>query len=113
MTLLKFRRRVPGLIVAVLSVTVMIGCTSKPLITPDGHPGAKCQVTATGPQTAITGIGGSGTVGVNAARECAWSASTQATWITDISPATGQGAANVQFKAAPNPEPAPRQGDIA
>jgi len=103
-------------IAAVSTAVVVAGCTSTSLSTPDRPPdqsSSKCQVTATGPQSAVAGTGGSGTVTVNATPECAWSASTQATWLTDLSPAAGQGAGNIQFKAAPNPDPARRQGDIA
>ena len=103
-------------IAAISIVTISTACTTTSLSTPDQSPGQstpKCQVTLTGPQAAIAASGGSGTVAVNAAPECAWSASTQATWLTDLSPASGQGTGNIQFNAAPNPNLAPRQGDIA
>ena len=99
-------------VTAISTATISMACTTSTLSAPT--PGAaKCQVTASGPETAIAAIGGGGTVVVSAQPECPWSISTEASWITDVSPAKGQGTANVQFTAAPNPVPTPRQADIA
>jgi hypothetical protein len=56
--------------------------------------------------------GGAATVAVTAQAECAWTASSQSSWITGLSPTSGQGNAQVQFQVDGNPDPAPRQGDI-
>lgn len=105
--------KLPGLfLVAVSTAIAASGCTTTSLSTPDQSV-VKCQLTLSAPQAAIAALGGTGSVGVNAAPECAWSASTETTWITDIAPAKGQGPASIQFKAAPNAAPAVRQGDIS
>src|SRR5215467_14165491 len=61
--------RLQGLFIAAVStVIVFAGCTTTSLSTPDRPPdqsSSKCQVTATGPQNAVAGMGGSGTVTVN------------------------------------------------
>jgi hypothetical protein len=112
-SLLIAARRVAGLFLAAGSVaTVLIGCTTTSLSAPDQSV-VKCAVTVTGPQSAVAGSGGSGTVAVKAAPECAWSASAEVAWITDVTPAKGQGTGDIQFKAAPNPASATRQGDLS
>lgn len=55
------------------------------------------------PGTASVGSGGgSGTVVVTAQPECAWSALADVTWISSVTPASGQGNGQVQFQAAAN-----------
>jgi len=43
---------------------------------------------------------------------CAWSASADVSWISELSPSTGQGAGQVEFLVTANPAPTARQGDI-
>jgi hypothetical protein len=99
-----------ALLVVALAVAVA-GCTSTSLSTPDQTVN-KCQVTLTAPQAMIAGAGGGGTVAVASAAECAWTATTDATWITDLTPKSGQGAGSVQFNVAANPARATREADI-
>jgi hypothetical protein len=56
--------------------------------------------------------GGLASLTVTAQPECGWSASAGASWITELSPASGQGNAQVQFRVAPNPTFAARQAEI-
>ena len=72
----------------------------------------RCQTTVSAPTAAFGPNGGTGTATVGAPRECLWTASTQATWITIMSPASGQGDGNVSFRVAENPDPVPRQGTM-
>jgi hypothetical protein len=53
-----------------------------------------------------------GTITVSAARECAWSASTDGAWLTIRAGANGQGDGTVEFAAASNPDPAVRRGAV-
>ncbi|HZM92991.1 MAG TPA: BACON domain-containing carbohydrate-binding protein [Vicinamibacterales bacterium] len=71
---------------------------------------AKCEVTLSTPT--ISANGGSGTLTVTTRQECGWSATSQANWISSISPATGQGNGQVAFAVAPNPTRVERQGEI-
>jgi len=65
------------------------------------------------PQGAINAAGGASTVSVTTQAECAWTASASVPWITGLTPASGQGAGQVQFQVAANPSPVARSGDIA
>ncbi len=72
---------------------------------------AKCQLAASEPANLVS-AGGTGTISVTAQPECAWTVSTQANWISDLSPASGQGNGTVAFRAAANPAPSMREGEI-
>src|SRR6266545_3634616 len=78
------------LALAALSAT-LASCTRTSLTAP-GQSLNKCAVTLTVPESPIVGGGGNGSVGIAATAECAWTASTDAAWITDLTPARGQGA---------------------
>jgi hypothetical protein len=97
----------------VLAAAVIIsscGSTSTESITGPGGP--KCSVALTAP-SAIAPDGGSASVTVSTQPECEWTASAEAGWITNLTPAQGQGNGEVQFQAAPNPNGAARDGAIA
>ena len=70
---------------------------------------AKCPVSIAAPSSAIDAAGGAGSVAVATQPECTWTASTDAKWISELSPASGQGSANVTFQASPNPDGVARQ----
>jgi len=44
--------------------------------------------------------------------ECGWSAVSQAGWITNVSPSSGQGSGQLAFQAAANPSTSTRTGEI-
>jgi hypothetical protein len=56
--------------------------------------------------------GGTGTFAVTTEAECTWDASTTMNWISGLSPTSGQGPGQVQFRVAPNEGTAPREGAI-
>ena len=72
---------------------------------------AKCQVTL-GTTSAVEATGGTGTVSVTTQPECSWNASSTVNWISSVSPGTGQGTRDVEFRVAPNDGSAAREGDI-
>jgi hypothetical protein len=61
---------------------------------------------------ALTSSGGSGTVVVSAQTGCSWQATTDASWITGLTPPSGQGNGEVQFQASANSSGASRSGNI-
>ena len=87
----------------------MVGCESATVTS--GPTPTKCQLAVVGP-AGIVADGGTATISVSAPQECGWNVSTQATWISDVLPLSGQGNGMVAFRAAPNPAPAVRQSDI-
>ena len=103
-------RRIFVLLLAAV-VTASTGCGSSSELTTGPSP-AKCGVTLAPPGGAMSGQGGAGVVTVTTQSECAWTGASQASWITGLTPASGQGNAEVKFQVAGNPEPAARQGEI-
>jgi Putative binding domain, N-terminal/Viral BACON domain len=86
------------------------GSTSTESVTGPSAP--KCSVSLAGPDGSIGAGGGPGTVVVTTQPECAWTATAEASWITGLSPAEGQGSGQVQFQAAANPNGTARSGAI-
>ena len=56
--------------------------------------------------------GGTGTLAVTTQPECAWVATTTVNWISGLSPASGQGTGNLEFRVAPNEGASSREGTI-
>lgn len=56
--------------------------------------------------------GGSGSADVTTNRDCTWTASSNAAWLSIISGGTGQGDGTIAFRVAPNAAPAPRHGTL-
>src|SRR4051812_22744251 len=71
----------------------------------------KCQVGATSSATTFPAAGGQGVVTVSATRDCTWSASVNASWVT-IATTSGQGAADIPYTVAANPAPSTRSATI-
>src|SRR5215210_2957751 len=96
---------------AVLALAAASGCGSSATTVTSPTSLSRCAVTGSN-SSQLPPQGGSGTVAVSAARECAWSASVEGQWLTIKSGATGQGEGAVEFNAAANPDPAIRRGAI-
>ena len=75
-------------------------------------PTPRCQLTVTMAQNTIGASGGSGTLVVTTPAECSWTVTTNVNWITNLSPTSGQGNADIRFQVAPNSSPNPRSGQI-
>ena len=60
----------------------------------------------------LTSAGGSGSVTVTAPGTCGWTATSEASWITGLTPASGQGDGEVQFQVGTNPGATSRQGSV-
>jgi hypothetical protein len=73
---------------------------------------SKCAVSVGAPETPVPARGGAGTVTITTARECAWTAASEAGWISIKAGASGQGDGTVQFEAVANPDPVVRRGGI-
>jgi hypothetical protein len=56
--------------------------------------------------------GGTGTLTVAVARECAWAATSQAPWIAITSPHEGHGDGAVTYRVSDNPDPVSRRGGL-
>lgn len=106
-------RRPALLVIAMVAVVIVLGCESAAAVSVTASPTStpKCQPQLGGSSSVVAG-GGAGTVNIATQPECEWSATSSAGWITDLSPASGQGSAQVSYRAAANPSPSARSGEI-
>jgi hypothetical protein len=97
----------------VLGAALVAGCQSSSTATDvTVAPSApKCEVTAATPG-AVEATGGMSKFSVTAQPECSWTASSSVNWISSVSPGSGQGTHDVEFRVAPNEGSAARDGDI-
>jgi Putative binding domain, N-terminal/Viral BACON domain len=89
---------------------ILVGCETSSSVTTDPTP-AKCQLVVTTPAV-LDAAGGTSTFNVTAQPECAWETASRADWISEVSPASAQGSAEVRFRVAPNTGTASRDGEI-
>jgi hypothetical protein len=72
----------------------------------------KCQVTATNTPSSFAASGGQGSLTIATSRDCTWSVSTEANWVSITGDGSGQGEASIPYTVAPNPAPSARAGAI-
>jgi hypothetical protein len=96
--------------VAVATALVAAACGSTSTTSVGPSP-VKCEVSLAGPPQVAAGAG-TGTITVTTQRECSWTASSDATWISGLTPSKGQGSGTINFTVAANPVPSGREGDI-
>src|SRR5436189_6463456 len=91
------RRSTPALVyLAAWMLACAAGGCGSTVATSTGPSPAKCAVTVTAPDP-VTASGATTTVAVATQPECAWSASSEAVWITGLTPASGQGSTQLQM----------------
>src|SRR4051812_36849783 len=89
----------------------LVGCESSQVSS--GPTPVKCEVSVPASSISMEAAGGAGTVAVTTNPECTWTASAaDVSWISQVSPASGQGSASVSFHVAANTLTAARQGDL-
>jgi hypothetical protein len=72
---------------------------------------SRCAVTVNG-DGQVPAAGATKSFSVSAARECAWAASVEATWLAIKTGASGQGDGTVEVAASANPDPLVRRGAV-
>ncbi len=107
--LLVFGVRLSLLALAAALLAAACGSSSTSLVAPTVQ---KCQISVNGFTGAFGPSGGSGSATIDAARECSWSAATQASWISLASPAQGTGTGTLSFTVLANPAPRARSGAL-
>lgn len=90
------------------SLAAACGSASTNVVAPTAN---KCQITVSDFTRTFGAAGGTGTAVVTAARECSWSAASQASWIS-LQSAQGTGNGNVTYNVAPNQVPQGRSGAL-
>lgn len=103
------RSSLPLLLTFIVSAGAMAACDSSTVTS--GPTPSKCDLSLAIP-TRMVASGGTGTISVTAQPECGWNVSTQAPWISGLSPTSGQGNGTVEFHVAPNPAPSMRQTEL-
>jgi hypothetical protein len=100
----------PPLLVLALVLSSACGSSSE---TVTGPSQIRCGVEARADTLAFTQDGGSGTLRITTARECHWSAQSDAAWLTLTPPMEGQGDATIAFRVVANADPVARTGAIS
>ena len=107
--------RLPSRLVAVVLVAAAVtaGCSasSTTIATGTGPEPVKCQVSLANPSVVDAG-GGAARLSIATQPECAWTVSSSVNWISGLSPASGQGSGDVEFRVTPNDGSSAREGDI-
>jgi hypothetical protein len=90
----------------------MAGCSASSTTVTGTGPGAvKCGVSLANPSV-FDADGGAASLSIATQPECGWSVSSAVNWISGLSPASGQGSGDVEFRVTPNDGSSARQGDI-
>jgi hypothetical protein len=87
------------------------GCGST-VATSTGPSPSKCGVTLTAPAGSISSAGGTVAIPISTQAECTWNASSEASWMAALTPASGQGAGELRLEVPANPDAIARQGDV-
>ncbi|HET9372644.1 MAG TPA: BACON domain-containing carbohydrate-binding protein [Vicinamibacterales bacterium] len=99
---------------AIVVVTVLSALAARcgSSVTTVGPTPSKCPTTLGVAADGIGAGGGQSSVTVTTQPECAWTATADASWISELAPTSGQGSSVITFTAAPNPDGALREGGI-
>jgi hypothetical protein len=97
-----------SLIAAACGSSATTNVTNAPSAAPD-----RCAITLTNSSSSFGANGGSGSVKVGAARECAWTASAQSGWVEITAGKNGQGDGTVAYRVNENLDPVTRDSAIA
>ena len=98
--------------VVVLAALALAACGSSATTSTGPTPLTRCSLTLNTGEQNFPSEGGSGAIGVTAARECSWTVSVEGTWLSLKSGQSGQGDGRVEFMASPNPDPVTRRGAL-
>jgi hypothetical protein len=104
------RRLLVAAVLSLVSAILVAGCETSSTVSTGPDP-VKCQVSVAAPAM-MEAAGGSSSITVTTLPECAWTASTSASWISGLSPTSGQGNGSVAFRAAANDGLSVREGTI-
>ena len=102
----------PSWQVGLAVLAAVTGCGSSTNVNVAGPSITRCGVSITGSSSPAPAAGGTGTLTVSTARECAWSARSESSWIS-LSSTEGQGPASLGYSILPNPNGTLRRGNVA
>ena len=102
--------RVPVVLGITILAATAVACGSTS-VTEIAGPSARCDVGFSAPVDSVSAVGATVNASVSLARECAWTASSDVSWL-QISPAAGQGEAAVVLTVVENPIAQARSGTL-
>ena len=108
-----FRRTASALLFAAVAAATSAACGSETSTSVNTPTTVRCQPTLAPSASAYSSTGGTGTLNISVARDCAWSASSQAAWIVITSGREGQGDGSVAYRIDGNGDPVARRGALA
>jgi Domain of unknown function (DUF5666)/Viral BACON domain/Putative binding domain, N-terminal len=73
----------------------------------------KCEINLSNSPSSFAASGGTGTLTITTTRDCTWTISTDAVWVSIPGPRNGQGDVSISYSVAVNPVPSPRSGSVA
>jgi uncharacterized protein DUF5666/all-beta uncharacterized protein/BACON domain-containing protein len=98
----------PRIVTAALLLAAA-GCTTTTTQTSVAAPSAdRCAASVSAAPASFAAAGGQGTLTITTARDCTWSATVDAPWVTLSGEKSGQGEASLSYSVAANPVPAAR-----
>jgi len=98
-----------GLLVVCLAMSA--GCGSSSSTSTSPGPLKRCEITLGARNSTLPASGGTGSVTVTTERECQWTATSEAAWLT-LSGTTGQGDGTIQYSVGVNVDPVQRTSAI-
>ena len=104
--------RTPRLWLSALLLLVAAACGTSSSTSVTEPSGTRCGVSVQAAQKTVAAEGGTGSIAVDTARECQWSATAEAAWLSITSGGKGQGSGTLTYAAAPNASLSARVGNI-
>src|SRR5215217_5373681 len=104
--------RIPGLLLPAALMPLIVACGASSSTSVTAPTSTRCAVSAQTGQTTIGAGGGTGSISVDTARECQWTATAEVPWLSVMSGGNGQGAGSVTFSAGANASTSTRAGGI-
>lgn len=103
-------RRCTAVSAAAASLVISVACGSTTMTSVTPTP-VRCDVSVAPPSGAVSAGGGTGSISISTEAECAWNVSADVSWISQLSPQSGLGSAEVGFFVASNAGP-PRSATL-
>src|SRR6187397_1674989 len=100
-------------ILILIAFATACSSSSTTLLSPSNPSAQRCAVTLKVSTSSVTSAGGSGTISIDTARECEWTAKAESDWLTFSAAAKGQGPADLAFSVKPNRSTLPRSVAIS
>lgn len=110
---MKLRTYGPVLILVSAFATIACGSSASTTSSVTAPAESRCEATVSSSTVSFAADGGSGTINIAVARECAWRATSPVAWITFTTAVEGQGDGSVGYRVSENRDPVTRQSHLS